>query len=149
MSLTTSEKHLGYLGLRQIFRPFELGFDHATGWGAYAGSAKPIATGLMRNAIVKANGEQIVESLNLASARGWACANGELKLAEALSQLFQELFDLDAPQGYTAAILITDMAGANAQTLLKNDLEAILPIGSLFLSQPAEFLDAINAGKLL
>ena len=149
MSFIPSISHPGYLGLQLIFKPFQLGFEPATGWGAYAASGKPIATGLMRNAIVKANGEQIVDSLNLASARGWAYAKGDLRLAEALSQLFQELFGMDKSQSYTAAVLITDMTETNAQVLLMDDLDAILPIASLYINRREEFMAAIDAGILL
>ena len=90
-----------------------------------------------------------VESLNLASARGWAYAKGDLRLAEALSQLFQELFGMDKSQSYTAAVLITDMTETNAQTLLMDDLDAILPIASLYINRREEFMAAIDAGILL
>ena len=149
MTFTQSVSHTAYLGLTLIFEPYQLGYEQATGWGAYSGSGKPIATGLMRNAIVKANGEQIVESLNLANARGWAYAKGNLRLAEALSELFQEEFGMDKAQSYTAAILITDITETNAQNLLIENLDAILPIALLYIHRREEFIDALKAGILL
>lgn len=149
MPLNLSIPRSGYQGILQVFGPFVLGFEPATGWGAYTDAEKPIVAGLMRNAIVKSNGDQIVEALNLASARGWAFTNRHLKIGEALSQLFQEHFDMDNSQGYTAAILITDLAGVNPQRLLHEDLDAIFPIALLFLNKPIDFEGAIDAGLLL
>jgi hypothetical protein len=56
---------------------------------------------------------------------------------------------MDKSQSYTAAVLITDMTETNAQTLLMDDLDAILPIASLYINRREEFMAAIDAGILL
>lgn len=100
--------------------------------------------GLMRGAIVKANGPEVVYALNLTFARGWAAAHGSLAIGEGLKQLIEEVIVLSELQAKHAAKLLCEKLNVDFDTPMNEDSEVIVPFAMYYLREENGFGEVLT-----
>lgn len=135
--------------LNQVFLPFKA-IDLMSGAiGASMANGTILVGGLMRNARVKANGDQIVYTLNLAHALGWAQSRAEMRIAAALASLYFEVFDITKTAAEIGATLTCDRVKINSNSLIKEDLEAFLQIARDHQRYPLSIWSDLSSAIML
>ena len=114
--------------LNQIFLPFKAVDLTSGAIGASMENGTILVGGLMRNARVKANGDQVVYALNLAHALGWAQSRAEMRISAALASLYFEVFEITHTAAEIGATLTCDRLSINSNALIKDDPDAFIQI---------------------
>jgi len=111
-----------------------------------------ILDGLMRGAVVKANGPDVVQALNLTFARGWAAAHGQLAIGEGLKQLIEEVIVLSEEQAKHTARLLCKKLKVDFETPMNEDSEVIVPFAMYYLREEngfdIELTETLDSGVL-
>jgi len=135
--------------LNQVFTPIQ---RNETGSGivfAHTARGALIVDGLMRQARVKANGDEIVAALNLTHALGWACSRQQSSTRDALRDLFVEIFDVTQNAAEIGATLVCDRLKISGNTLIQNDPDLFLAIAREYQSYPLGIVEDLHTGVLL
>ena len=98
-----------------------------------------ILSGLMRGAVVKANGPDVVMALNVTFARGWAAAHGSLAVGEGLKQLISEVIVMTDTQAEYTAKLLCEKLNVDYDTPMNEDSEVIVPFAIYYLREENGF----------
>ena len=101
--------------------------------------AAVILDGLMRGAVVKANGPEVVSALNLTFARGWASAHGSLAIGEGIARLIEEVIVLSETQAKHTAKLLCEKLNVDFETHMNEDSEVIVPFAVYYLREENGF----------
>jgi hypothetical protein len=134
--------------LNQIFCPIKIN-PSSSGLSASTARGSLVVDGLMRNATVKANGDDIVEALNLSHALGWAVSRNSLRIGEAIRDLFCEHFEVTSRAAEIGATRLCDRLGVATNHLLSEDPDVFLLIAREYLRHPLGFIDDLYSGMLL
>ena len=103
-----------------------------------------ILDGLMRGAVVKANGPEVVYALNLTFARGWASAHGSLAIGEGLARLIEEVIVLTETQAKHASKLLCEKLNVDFDTHMNEDSEVIVPFAIYYLREENGFDEVLT-----
>jgi hypothetical protein len=103
----------------------------------------------MRQATVKANGDDVVAALNRAHTLGWACGHQDSSTRDALRDLFVETFDVSANAAEIGATLICDRLRVSGHTLIKNNPDQFLKIGLEYQRHPEGIIQDLVTGVRL
>jgi len=138
------DKHLG-----QVFSPIQLGeFPNGVLFAAtYRGAV--VVDGLMRNATVKANGDEIVDALNLAHALGWAQSRGDIRVVTALRDLLFETFVVSESAAEIGATMICERVDVSISSNLRDDVDEFLKIAREYKRYPLGFINDLLTGVML
>lgn len=135
--------------LNQVFLPFKA-IDLASGAiGASMANGKILVGGLMRNARVKANGDQVVYALNLAHALGWAQNRAEMRISAALASIYFEFFEITNTAAEIGATLTCDRLKINSNSLIKDDLDAFIQIARDHQRYPLSIWSDLSSAIML
>ena len=115
--------------LEQVFAPIILVRSNGGHQLAATVRGSVVLHGLMRQARVKANGNEVVAALNRAHTLGWAYSRHDSSTRDALRDLFVETFDVSANAAEIGATLICDRLKLSGHTLIKNNPDQFLNIG--------------------
>ena len=135
--------------LDQVFAPIVLGATFGGRLLASTARGSVLVHGLMRQARVKANGDDVVAALNRAHTLGWACSRQDSSTRDALRDLFVETFDVSANAAEIGATLICDRLKLSGHTLIKNNPDQFLNIGLEYQRAPLSILEDLHTGVLL
>ena len=135
--------------LDQVFSPIQR--NETPAGIVYASTARGslVVDGLMRQAQVKANGDEVVEALNLTHALGWACSRQQSSTRDALRDLFVEIFDVTQNAAEIGATLICDRLNLSGSTLIQKDPDLFLAIAREYQRYPLGIVEDLHSGVLL
>ena len=135
--------------LNQVFSPIQL--NETLAGIVYASTARGtlVVDGLMRQARVKANGDEVVAALNLTHALGWACSRQQSSTRDALRVLFVEIFDVNQNAAEIGATLVCDRLKISGNTLIQNDPDLFLAIAREYQRYPLGIVEDLHTGVLL
>jgi isopropylmalate/homocitrate/citramalate synthase len=135
--------------LAQVFSPLRLGeYPNGVLFAATQRGAV-VVDGLMRNATVKANGDEIVDALNRAHALGWAQSRGNIRVVTALRDLLVETFDVTESAAEIGATMICDRIGVSSSSNLRDGVDEFLKIAREYKHYPLGFHNDLHTGVLL
>ena len=103
-----------------------------------------VLDGLMRGAVVKANGPEVVSALNMTFARGWAAAHGSLPIGIGIRKLILDVVEISEVAADHAARLICTAVKTDYQTPMNQDSEVIVPFAIYYLRQENGFDDELT-----
>jgi hypothetical protein len=135
--------------LDQIFAPIFLAQSLNGRLFASTARGSTLVDGLMRQATVKANGDDVVAALNRAHTLGWACSHQDSSTRDALRDLFVETFDVSANAAEIGATLICDRLKLSGHTVIKNNPDQFLKIGLEYQRYPLGIIEDLHTGVLL
>lgn len=135
--------------LNQVFLPFKAVDLNSGAIGALMANGKILVGGLMRNAQVKANGDQVVYALNLAHALGWAQNRAEMRISAALASLYFEVFEITNTAAEIGATLTCDRLKLNSNSLIKDDLDALIQIATDYQRYPLSIWSDLSSSIML
>ena len=135
--------------LAQVFSPIRLGeYPNGVLFAAtYRGAV--VVDGLMRNATVKANGDEIVDALNRAHALGWAQSRGDIRVVTALRDLLVETFDVTESAAEIGATMICDRIDVSISSNLRDSVDEFLKIAREYKRYPLGFYNDLHTGVML
>lgn len=132
-----------------VFAPIRLWGSFTSSLSAKTASKAIVVDGLMRNATVKANGDDIVTALNRVHALGWATSRSHLKLGAALAELLFETYDVTRNAADIGATLICDRIKLSPSISLCEDPDCFLLIVREYQLWPLGFTRDLYSGVLL
>jgi len=135
--------------LNQIFSPIHL---EETPSGILYGVTARLSVlihGLMRQAKVKANGDEVVASLNRAHALGWASGHWESTTRDALRDLFVEMFVVSTSAAEIGATLVCDRLNVSGSQKISENPDQFLHFARDYLNNPAAIPSDLMTGVLL
>ena len=137
-------KHLAH-----VFSPIQL--DETPGGTLFAVtySGAIVLDGLMRNARVKANGNEVVHALNMAHVIGWAQSRGDIRIVHALRDLFVETFEVSESAAEIGATMICDRIKVSISSNLRDNLDDFLKVAIEYKIRPGGFTNDLRTGVLL
>lgn len=135
--------------LAQVFSPIRL--DETPGGILFAVThgGLVVVHGLMRNATVKANGDEIVDALNMAHVLGWAQSRGDMRIVLALRDLFVETFEVSESAAEIGATMICDRLNISIGSNLCDSNDDFLAIAREYRRHPRGFTDDLHTGMML
>ena len=135
--------------LAQVFSPIRL--DETPGGILFAvtHSGLVVVDGLMRNATVKANGNEIVYALNMAHVLGWAQSRGNIRIVLALRDLFVETFEVSESAAEIGATMICDRLNVSIGSNLRDNIDDFLKIAREYKRYPLGFTNDLHTGLML
>lgn len=137
-------KHLAH-----VFSPIQLGETPGGILFAATYSGAIVVHGLMRNARVKANGNEVVHALNMAHVIGWAKSRGEIRIVLALRDLFVETFEVSESAAEIGATMICDRINVSTSGNLRDNLDDFLKVAMEYKVYPGGFTNDLLTGVLL
>lgn len=135
--------------LDHVFAPIRLWGSFTSSMSAKTASQAIIVDGLMRNATVKANGDEIVMALNRVHALGWATSRAHSKVGAALAELLFETYDVTKNAADIGATLICDRIRLSPSISLSEDPDCFLQIAREYQLWPLGFTRDLYSGVLL
>ncbi len=103
-----------------------------------------ILSGLMRGAVIKANGPEVVKALNITFARGWAAAHGSLPIGDGMKQLIWEVIELTESQAEHTARILCEKLNVDFDTPMNEDSEVIAPFATYYLREAHGFDEVLT-----
>lgn len=137
-------KHLAQVLYPIRLREFPNGVLYAA---TYRGSV--VLEGLMRNAHVKANGDEVVDALNRVHALGWALSRGDVRIVIALRDLIVETFEISENAAELGATLICDDLKISTACNIRENVDEFLKVAQEYKNDPVKFNGFIKTGFLM
>ena len=146
--MTQLVQHRPGRNLDQVFAPIFLAQSLNGRLFASTARGSTLVDGLMRQATVKANGDDVVAALNRAHTLGWACGHQDSSTRDALRDLFVETFDVSANAAEIGATLICDRLKLSGHTVIKNNPDQFLKIGLEYQRYQLGIIEDLRTGVL-